>query len=112
MPSWLSVIEALLHQSKAASNACTHLIAHRHGRAQYNKFIMIDRTFYGTEVPNPTGIKASEYDVVTGVNRDLTSGILTNSWCSAVRTIPHALCGCWISCRPTVLTCPMQPLLQ
>lgn len=57
-------------------------------RAQYNKLIMIDRTFYGGEVPNPTGIKASEYDVVTGANRDLTSGIQTNSWCSAVRTGP------------------------
>lgn len=59
------------------------------GRAQYNKLIMIDRTFYGSEVPNPTGIKASEYDVVTGANRDLTSGIQTNSWCSAVRSTSH-----------------------
>ena len=61
----------------------------RHGCAQFNKLIMIDRTFYGSETPNPTGIKASEYDVVTGANRDLTSGIQTNSWCSAVRTNQH-----------------------
>ena len=56
---------------------------------------MIDRTFYGSETPNPTGIKASEYDVVTGANRDLTNGIQTNSWCSAVRAISHcAGAGC------------------
>ena len=100
--------------ARAASNKLFACVSswHMNARAQYNKLIMIDRTFYGTEVPNPTGIKASEYDVVTGVNRNLSSGIQTNSWCSAVRTTPPTLCGCGVSCRCAVLTCPVQPPQQ
>ncbi|KAK9834905.1 hypothetical protein WJX81_007597 [Elliptochloris bilobata] len=58
---------------------------------KYNKFIMIDRTFYGTEVPNPEGVKASEYDVATDTYRNLTSGIQSNSWCSAGGMLPGGL---------------------
>ena len=60
--------------------------------AQYNKFIMIDRIFFSAsgQTSNPYGILASEYDVTTDTWRDLSSGIISNSWCSAVR--PG--CGC------------------
>ena len=52
------------------------LRADRHALAlQFNKFIMIDRIWYGGQTPNPTSITASEYDVL------LSSGIQTNSWC-------------------------------
>ena len=56
-------------------------------RAQYNKFIMIDRIFFTAQnqMPNPYGVLASEYDVVTDTFRNLSSGIISNSWCSAVR---------------------------
>ena len=54
---------------------------------QYNKFIMIDRIFFEADgqTPNPYGILASEYDVTTNTFRDLSSGITSNSWCSAVQ---------------------------
>ena len=79
----------MLHARHVLPAASCRNASHCMGRAQYNKLIMIDRTFYGSETPNPTGVKASEYDVVSGANRDLTSGIQTNSWCSAVRAISH-----------------------
>ena len=55
--------------------------------AQYNKFIMIDRIFFAADnqTPNPYGHLATEYDVTTDTFRDLSSGIVSNSWCSAVR---------------------------
>ena len=52
---------------------------------QCDKLIMIDRIFYWSEAPNPLGVRASEYNVTTDTYRDLRSGIVTNSWCSAVR---------------------------
>lgn len=62
---------------------------------QYNKFIMIDRIFFeaGGQTANPYGILASEYDVTTNTFRDLSSGIVSNSWCSAVQP------GCEAACR-------------
>ena len=88
---------AFLHVSKC--KGCQHCALRMQSSsfgsvcAQYNKFIMIDRTFYGAdEPPNPTGIKASEYDVITNTNRNLTSGIQTNSLCSAVRATPKPRC--------------------
>ena len=58
-------------------------------RAQHNKFIMIDRIFFAAsgQTSNPYGILASEYDVTTDTFRDLSSGITSNSWCSAVRPV-------------------------
>ena len=65
---------------------------------QFNKLIMIDRTFYGSEAPNPEGVKASEYDVDTDTYRNLSSGTVTNSWCSAARTLlGHVLRSRYIS---------------
>ena len=57
--------------------------------AQYNKFIMIDRIFFAADdqTPNPYGHMATEYDVTTDTFRDLSSGITSNSWCSAVRLL-------------------------
>ncbi len=58
--------------------------------AQYNKFIMIDRIFFAAdnETANPYGLLASEYDVITDTFRNLSSGIISNSLCSAVRPLP------------------------
>ena len=55
--------------------------------AQYNKFIMIDRIFFAADnqTPNPYGHMATEYDVASNTFRDLSAGITSNSWCSAVR---------------------------
>ena len=55
--------------------------------AQYNKFIMIDRIFFAqnNQMSNPYGHLATEYDVTTNTFRDISSGIVSNSWCSAVR---------------------------
>ena len=56
-------------------------------RAQCNKYIMIDRIFFTAQnqLPNPYGVLASEYDVVTDTFRNISIGIISNSWCSAVR---------------------------
>ena len=62
--------------------------------AQYNKFIMIDRIFFTNQnqLPNPYGHMATEYDVTTDTFRDLSSGIVSNSWCSAVRLLLPGRC--------------------
>ena len=61
---------------------------------QYNKFIMIDRIFFTADGqnPNPYGHLATEYDVTTNTFRDLSPGITSNSWCSAVRPGCTAIC--------------------
>ena len=61
-----------------------------HVSAQYNKYIMIDRIFFAADnqTPNPYGLLASEYDVTSDTFRNLSSGIISNSWCSAVRRSP------------------------
>ena len=57
--------------------------------AQFNKFIMIDRIFHDTRTyitpKNPYGLLATEYDVATNTYRNLSDGIISNSWCSSVR---------------------------
>ena len=89
-----------------------HPKAHKHARvtrlhmrAQYNKFIMIDRIFFAAQnqMPNPYGLLASEYDVVTDTFRNLSAGIISNSWCSAVRPPPVSgsqPCSCPIRRTP------------
>ena len=39
---------------------------------RYNKILMIDRRFYGSEAPNPTYIVAAEYDVANNAVRNVT----------------------------------------
>ena len=39
---------------------------------RYNKILMIDRRFYGSEAPNPTYIVAAEYDIANNAVRNVT----------------------------------------
>ncbi|KAK9834821.1 hypothetical protein WJX81_001103 [Elliptochloris bilobata] len=60
-------------------------------RSYANTFIMIDRIFYGSEAPNPWVVKGSEYDVATDTYRNISGGILTNSFCSTGGVLPGGL---------------------
>ncbi len=39
---------------------------------RYNKILMIDRRFYGSQAPNPTYIVAAEYDIANNAVRNVT----------------------------------------